>query len=133
VLEHPLQGSGDTQMNPLTPPPHVHTYATKFASDFALSSGFHNEFVTNGVQSGLLAVLATASLFGVPIFIYWRTLKVGKPIQKNAALAGLAFAITLFVSSLSTEVFGLKYTASFYAMMNAILCGACLNTKVESQ
>lgn len=131
VLEHPLQGYGDTQIATLTVPPHVHTYATKFASDFALSSGFHNEIVTNGVQSGLLAALATASLFGVPIFIYWRTLKVGGPIQKNAALAGLAFAVTLFISSLSTEVFGLKYTTSFYALINAILCGASLNTKLK--
>ncbi|TRU39653.1 MAG: O-antigen ligase family protein, partial [Microcystis aeruginosa Ma_MB_F_20061100_S20] len=126
ISARPFQGYGDTQKRQIDLPSEIHNYATRNAIEFALSSGFHNEIMTNAVQSGLFAALATAFVFFTPIFIYWKTIANGDATQKTAAFAGMAFTITIFVSSFSTEVFGLKYTASFYAMMNAILCGSCL-------
>ena len=126
ILERPLTGYGDTQKSPPPMPAVVQHYASRYAQDFALASGFHNEAITNGIQSGAAGALATLALFVLPWCIYIRAIRLGNGEQRAAGLLGMVFGITLFVSSLSTEVFGLKYTASYYALTTAVLCGLCL-------
>jgi O-antigen ligase len=50
----------------------------------------------------------------------------GSSIQRANALLGLVLTICFFVSSLSTEVFDLKYMASFYALMVCMLCASAI-------
>ena len=126
ILERPLTGYGDTQKSPPPMPAVVQHYASRYAQDFALASGFHNEAITNGIQSGAAGALATLALFVLPWCIYIRAIRLGNGEQRAAGLLGMVFGITLFVSSLSTEVFGLKYTASYYTLTTALLCGLCL-------
>lgn len=124
IVDQPVLGHGDTQIKQPVIPNVVKSYASPYAIDFALSSGFHNEVITNAVQHGLPVALATFLIFAIPFAIYCRGLR--KPISSNnyAAAIGIVFTLTYFISSLSTEVFGLKYTGSLYALVTALLCAA---------
>lgn len=129
IVEHPLTGYGDTQTKKPEVPAVVKMYASQDAIDFAMASGFHNEIVTSTVQYGLPAGLSALLLFLVPLAIYWKQLKNPHEGSQFAAALGIAFTLTYFVSSLSTEVFGLKYTTSLYALVTAILCAAATRTE----
>jgi len=126
VSERPLTGYGNTHLNRPDIPETITTYASPFTIDFALSSGFHNEIVNNAVHHGLWSAFAALLLFLVPLGIYWQGLKKPSLITQHAAAVGIAFTLTYFVSSFSTEVFGLKFTASLYALVTAILCAATI-------
>lgn len=128
IAERPLIGHGDTQQKRPNVPEIVNSYASPHAINFALSSGFHNEVVTNAVQYGILSGIAALLLFLVPLAIYWKNLHASQTSNQYAAALGIVFTLTYFTSSLSTEVFGLKYTASLYALMTAILCAAATRT-----
>jgi O-antigen ligase len=123
VAQHPWTGIGD-----------IHRAAGGFTGGFdyasaeahamAFRSAFHNQIVTNAVRSGIGGLLASAILLLVPLAACSRRL-FAPGYRRNAAM-GFAFFLTIFVSSLSTEVVDLKYMASFYAVMAAVLCGAAL-------
>ncbi|GAB3758227.1 hypothetical protein GCM10028796_03540 [Ramlibacter monticola] len=118
---HPIAGVGDTaHLAPL--PASAFPYAAPEAVAGAFNSGFHNQLATNAVRSGIGGLLATAALLLVPLLVCARGVRRGAP----AAMMGLAYCTCLVVSSLSTEVVDLKFTASFYAVMTAVLCGAVL-------
>lgn len=131
LSEHPLAGYGDTQKVHPAVPEKVGRYASPFAQNFAVSAGFHNEIITNGVQSGILAMLSISAIFCVPMVIYARALKSREQVRRVSGLLGLVFTLTILVSSFSTEVFGLKYTASYFALLTALLCGICLKSVQE--
>lgn len=123
LAQHPLTGIGD-----------IHRAARGFVGNFAYASpdatamafqsAFHNQVATNGVRSGIWGVVATTVLLLVPLAICSRRL-LAPGYRRNAAM-GFAFFFTLVVSSLSTEIVDMKYMASFYAVMTAVLCGAAL-------
>lgn len=123
ISQKPVLGYGDTQVTKPEVPVSVKAYASDFAIDFALSAGFHNEIVTTAVQYGLFSALAAALCFLIPLSIYWIGLQSESSTSRQAASLGIAFTLVYMMSSISTEVFGLKYTVSLYAMTTAILCG----------
>jgi len=123
---HPFSGYGETKYLIKSLPPTIYDYASEGAISTALVAGFHNELVTNGVRYGIIGLVASASLFAVPLIIFLRTLKSQKNTNKANALIGFVFVMCIFISSISTEVFDLKYIASFYAMTVAMLCGSAL-------
>lgn len=127
---HPWAGVGDTShMPPL--PPDAFSYAAPAAATRAFESGFHNQVVSNAVRTGVGGLLATAALMLLPLLICARALRRGRPGGDKDALLGVAYCTCLVVSSLSTEVVDLKFAASFYAVMTAVLCGAALRPSVE--
>lgn len=132
LREHPISGYGNTQKVHPAIPPTVSEYASPFAQGFALSSGFHNEIITNGIQSGIPAMIAVLLIFGVPLWIYIHAFSASDEQVKTAGLLGFVFGLTILISSMSTEVFGLKYTTSYYALMTAFLCGICLRTNKQN-
>lgn len=131
VSQRPYSGHGDTQKNKPDIPKNLTNYASPGTIDFAFSSGFHNEIVTHAVQHGFLSAFAALLLFLGPLGIYWQGLKKPSLATQHASAVGIAFTLTYFVSSFSTEVFGLKYTASLYALVTAILCAA--TTRINSK
>jgi O-antigen ligase len=122
---HPWAGVGDTA-HAAPAALNAFSYASKWATEVAFRWGFHNQIATSAVRSGLGGLLAFAALLLVPIYVCARRLGSTWPRTRSNAEMGLAFFITLFVSSMSTEVVDLKYMASFYAVMTAILCGSML-------
>lgn len=101
-------------------------YASPKALQGAFGSAFHNQIVSNAVRNGIPGLVATAALLLVPLLVCARALARGAAGQRQDAAMGMAFCTCLFVSSLSTEVVDLKFAASLYAVMAAVLCGAAL-------
>ena len=127
-FQNPWGGFGDTRFEQFPLPPKIQGYASETTHATAFRSGFHNEVVTNAIRSGIFGLLSSAALFIVPFAVFVRKLKsegaFGK--AKANAVIGITFVVCMFVSSLSTEILDLKYTASFYALMIALLCGSAL-------
>lgn len=123
---NPILGYGDTALNTIALPPGVSSYATDEAIRMALHAGFHNEMVSNTVRYGLGGGIAAASVMLVPLYFFFTNLRSFDHVRRANATAGVIFVLTIFVSSMTTEVFDLKYTASFYATMVALLCGSVL-------
>ena len=92
----------------------------------AFGSAFHNQVVTNAVRHGVLGGVAAFLLLAVPLGVAARQLSAADEPARRAAAMGLAWSIVLVASSRTTEVVDLKYTASLYALMTALLCGASL-------
>lgn len=129
---NPLMGFGDTR-HPLTLiPSHIHTYATPMSLDMALTSGFHNELVTNAIRSGVAGLLSSLLLFLAPLYVFSTRLKAACQTQRAHAWLGLVWMLCVFISSFSTEVFDLKYTASFHALMIALLAAGALTPRPSS-
>jgi O-antigen ligase len=123
--QHPWTGVGLTPQlsrDALPPLP----YATPWAIKTVLQSGFHNQMVSDAVRHGAAALVATAALLIVPLAICLRALGSASAITRRNAAVGTAFFTCFFVASFSTEVVDLKYMASLYAVMTAILCGSVL-------
>jgi O-antigen ligase len=125
VVQHPIEGIGDTSHKP-PPPVSRFPYATQFAIDYAYGSAFHNQVVSDAVRHGVLGGLAAALLLIVPLVAYVRGLRHGDAQARHNAALGLAYGGVIVVTSFSTEVVDLKYTASLYALLTAVLCGGAL-------
>jgi len=126
LAERPLAGFGDHGFASYLSDPRLAAFASPAARDFVVHSGFHNELMTNAVRSGVWGVLSTLALFIVPCVIFSRALRSASRQQSGNALMGLTFVICQLISGMSTEVLNLKFTASFYAVVIACLCGASL-------
>lgn len=123
---NPVAGFGDTRYEMLSLPPHVYTYASTESIKVAMTAGFHNEMVTNAIRFGIFGLLASFMLFAAPMYVFLRQLDSTCEVQSANALVGMVFTVCVLISSLSTEVFDLKYTASFYALMIALLCASSI-------
>ena len=123
---HPLSGFGDTALGLSALPPEISSYATKKAIHIALHAGFHNEVVSNTIRYGVGGFLAFTCVMMVPLIIFYLKLNSTIRNQRANALVGIVFVICYLISSLTTEVFDLKYMASFYATLVALLCASAV-------
>ena len=124
--QHPWAGVGDTaHAAPATI--RDFSYASPFAVESAFRSAFHNQIVSNAVRSGIGGLVATALVLVVPLLICLRAIRQEGNRNNADAAMGVAFFTCILVSSMSTEVVDLKFMASLYAVMTALLCGATLN------
>ncbi len=119
----PLGGWGTMGFKPMLNLPGLNQFASNYAQQLVLMSGFHNEILTNTVKSGIWGFLSSISLFIVPtIFFMRRSLQKAKNINGHALL-GLCYMICIFSSGLTTEVFNLKITATFHTIILTSLIG----------
>ncbi|PKO62855.1 MAG: hypothetical protein CVU24_02105 [Betaproteobacteria bacterium HGW-Betaproteobacteria-18] len=125
-LSKPITGFGNTSHELTSLPQHIYTYASPESLRMAFTAGFHNEIVTNAIRYGVAGLVASAMLFVVPLFVMLRQMRSVSPVQRANALVGVVFTICVLISSMSTEVFDLKYTASFYALTIALLCASSI-------
>jgi O-antigen ligase len=101
---------------------------TSFAGPNALGAitlGPHHEIFGQMLRSGIFGLIAGLLLFFAPITVFIQQLR--RNSHNLAAQVGLAFVLGLFICSLSIEVFNLKYTTSFYALMLACLGAQALS------
>ena len=126
-FQSPWIGFGDTKFGISNFPMKIYDYASKSAVDGALTSGFHNEIITNAIRSGILGFISSFILFIYPFIIFIKNINSENKAEKANSTIGIVFVICIFISSLSTEVFDLKYTASLYSLMIALLCGSAIS------
>jgi O-antigen ligase len=125
-VSSPFAGHGDNGYDLTALPRHIYTYASPESLHLAFTAGFHNEMVSNAVRFGIGGLLAAAMLLFVPMALFVRQSRSANAGQRANASLGLVLTICFFISSLSTEVFDLKYMASFYAVMVAMLCASAI-------
>lgn len=128
---NPLLGFGDTAHQAIALPRHIYSYATPESLHTALTAGFHNEVVTNAIRWGLAGLVSSLLLFIAPIYIFSTHLNSAVKVQRANAWLGLVLMLCVLISSLSTEVFDLKYTASFFALMIALLAAGAIAPEPE--
>jgi O-antigen ligase len=60
--ERPLSGWGDKGFKEKLNDPEISFFSSSFTRDFAFNAGFHNEFITNMVRSGILGLVSSILL-----------------------------------------------------------------------
>lgn len=122
----PFGGWGDKGFQSMLQAPALQKFASPYTLEFTLSAGFHNEIVTNMVRSGIWGLLSSLALFLMPMALFIKGLRSHSTVIKSHAVLAASYFICVIVSGMSTEVFNLKYTASFHAMMLACFTGTLL-------
>jgi O-antigen ligase len=120
--KHPLGGWGDGNFESVIDDPALN-FSKLETKKIALESGFHNDITANMVRSGIWGLIATVALFLIPALFFIRNLRSKHKNQRDVAFLALAFLICQFISSLSMEIFNLRYSASFFGLMIAVFCG----------
>lgn len=123
--QRPLGGWGDGNFESIINDPALNFMSIE-AKKVALESGFHNDITANMVRSGVWGLIATLALFLIPALFFVHSIYSKHKNQRDVAFLALAFLICQFVSSLSMEIFNLRYSASFFGLMLAVFCGQIL-------
>ena len=92
---------------------------------------FHSEFTTNAVAYGLLGIIYTLLIFFAPLTLciyQW-----ARGVNPRLCAFGIVYLLCEIVSGLSTEIFGLKFAASFHAVFLACLCAELLSSRTQEQ
>jgi O-antigen ligase len=89
-------------------------------------TGTHTEILAQGVRSGIWGLISSTALFFVPGWIFLACISHQNPRIRTAAIIGFTLVLGLFIASLTIQVFNLKYTSSFYALMIAALAAQAL-------
>jgi O-antigen ligase len=118
----PLGGWGDGGYEAVINDPALN-FSLPETKDMALRTGFHNDITANMVRSGIWGLMATLALFLIPAIFFMRNLRSENKNQRDVAFLALAFISCQFMSSLSMEIFNLRYSASFYGLMIALFSG----------
>ncbi|WP_150051650.1 O-antigen ligase family protein [Methylomonas rhizoryzae] len=124
--QNPFGGFGDRGFATFIGHPELNRYAVVKTQEFALNAGFHNEIATNAVRSGIWGLLSSLALFVVPAVYFGKQLWADCKITQRLGLLALGYLLCTFVSGMTTEVFNLKFAASFHAMMLSCFIGALL-------
>ncbi len=124
--QNPWSGFGDHGLSEFINHPELNRYALQETQEWALRSGFHNEIATNMVRSGVWGLLSSSALFLMPALFFVRSLASASLQVQKLALLGLGYLVCTFISGMTTEVFNLKFTASFHAIMFTCLISSLL-------
>jgi len=125
---NPITGWGHDGFKAHYDDPEISVFADTNTRHHPAEGGlFHNEMTTNMVAFGIFGVVYTCLLFLAPFVLFvsaWR-----KGLNCKVCAFGIAYVVCEISSSLSTEVFALKFTASFYAIVIACLCANVLSAE----
>jgi O-antigen ligase len=125
--ERPIAGWGDKGFKENINSPEISFFSSNFTRELALNAGFHNEFITNMVRSGILGLLSSLLLIGTPLIIFWKLLA----LNRQLAIAGVTYVVCELISGLSTEIFNLKFTAALYTFNVSVFLGLALQTLIQ--
>jgi len=126
ILEHPFSGFKDGVIPALNTISSIKPFYTDLLQFMISHTGTHNEILAQGVRSGIWGLICGIALFLGPGIILFKRLSHSNKYIRNAAILGLALVLGLFITSLTIQVFNLKYTSSFYALMIAALAAQAL-------
>ncbi len=126
IIENPLSGLKDGIIPALNTIPNIQPFYTDLLQRMIRDTGTHTEILAQGVRSGIWGLISSVSLFVVPGFIFLTRITHQNSRIKTASILGFALVLGLFIASLTIQVFNLKYTSSFYALMIAALASQAL-------
>ena len=126
ILENPLSGFQDGIIPQLNNIASIKPFYTDLLQFMVSHTGTHNEILAQGVRSGIWGLISSISLFIVPGLVFLKHIKHPNKRISSGAILGLSLVLGLFITSLTIQVFNLKYTSSFYALMIAALAAQTL-------
>jgi O-antigen ligase len=126
IIENPLSGFKDGVMPALNSIPSIQPFYSDLLQQMIRDTGTHTEILAQGVRSGIWGLISSTALFLVPGLIFLVRISHQNPRIRAAAIIGLTLVLGLFITSLTIQVFNLKYTSSFYALMIAALAAQTL-------
>jgi O-antigen ligase len=128
-LVEPLRGFGDFGYSPLARTPEfAGKYGAEVGNQLGGQGGPHNEIAARSLQSGIWGLIATVFLLVYPIYRFGRqTLKAEDEDQRDLSFMGLIIITYIFLLSFVLEPYSLKHTATFNALILAVLLGATAN------
>jgi O-antigen ligase len=129
IMESPLAGFKDGVMPALNSIPSIQPFYTETLDYVTTEAGIHTEILAQGVRSGIFGLISSTALFVVPGFLFWKRLNHQNSQIRAAALIGFVLVLGLFIAALTIQVYNLKYTSSFYALMIAALSAQVLQDK----
>ena len=126
IIENPLSGIKDGVMPTLNTISSIQPFYTDLLQFMITKTGTHFEILAQGVRSGIWGLISSTVLFLVPGWIFLTRITHHNSKIRTAAIIGFTFVLGLFIASLAIQVFNLKYTSSFYALMIAALAAQTL-------
>ena len=87
----------------------------------------HNEILHKCAETGIFGLLSILSIYLVPIFILWRSIKSAAISIRIASFMGICLVFGFFIFGLTVETFNLKMTATFFAFTLAVLMAAAMH------
>ena len=132
IMESPLAGFKDGVMPALNSIPSIQPFYSEELQFVTTEAGVHTEILAQGVRSGIFGLISSTALFVVPGFLFWKRLNHQNSQIRAAALLGFLLALGLFIAALTIQVYNLKYTSSFYALMIAALSAQVLQDKKKN-
>lgn len=133
IIENPLSGLKDGVMPALNTILSIQPFYTDLLQQMIKDTGTHSEILAQGVRSGIWGLISSTVLFLVPGLIFLARISHQNSRIRTAAIIGFTLVLGLFIASLTIQVFNLKYTSSFYALMIAALAAQALqNNEVNS-
>ena len=103
---------------------------TKLAADIGKGE-VHSYYFAILARFGIVGVISTLLLFGIPLRLFYRALSSHHDSQRVAARMGLTLVLGFIVFCVSVEMFNLKMVATFYGVTLAVLLAAATNSRVE--
>jgi O-antigen ligase len=126
IMENPFSGLKDGVMPALNTITSIKPFYTELLQHMIANTGTHTEILAQGVRSGIWGLISSSALFAVPGVIFFSCISSNNQKIRSASILGLTLVLGLFIASLTIQVFNLKYTSSFYALMIAGLAAQAL-------
>jgi O-antigen ligase len=124
LQKNPFLGYGDSGYQHLLNDHNLTGNYSPIVLETIAKAGPHNEYIANLLRSGIFGGLAIIVTFFAPFYVYLKSLYRSQGTDIRAFKSnhlGLAIFICLAISSMSVEVFNLKYTSSFYGLLIAMI------------
>ena len=125
-MADPLRGFGDFGYSRLARTPEFENkYGAGVSYQMGGEGGPHNEIAARSLQSGIWELIATIFLLLYPIYQFGRqTLEAKEDAQRDLSFMGFVIFSYIFLLSFVLEPYSLKHTATFNALLLAVLLGA---------
>jgi len=132
IQRNPLLGYGDSGYQYLLNNQNSTTKYSTAALEMIANSGPHNEFIANLLRSGVFGGLAFIATLFAPFYVYLKSLSRSQGTDIRAFKSnhlGLGVFVCLVISSMSVEIFNLKYTSSFFGLLIAMIYSQTITEK----
>ncbi len=124
LQKNPFLGYGDSGYQHLLNDQNLIGNYSPIVLETIAKAGPHNEYIANLLRSGVFGGLAIVITLFAPFYVYLKSLSrlPGTSVRTfNSNHLGLALFVCLAISSMSVEIFNLKYTSSLYGLLIAMI------------
>jgi O-antigen ligase len=135
LQKNPFLGYGDSGYQHLLNDQNLTGNYSPIVLETIAKAGPHNEYIANLLRSGTFGGLAIIATLFAPFYVYLKSLSRSQGTDIRAFKSnhlGLAIFICLAISSMSVEIFNLKYTSSFYGLLIAMIYSQTIAEKASN-